>query len=97
VPDGFPPFDYSQQILPEKGAAEKFKHSDIMSSMAHEIIEKLLAGIGGKFSRELGIDLSGADPAKIFRWILAAKLFVTGFLQGERCRQETMRRGETKW
>jgi endonuclease III len=43
--------------------------------MAHEIIERLLAAVGGKYSRELGIDLTGADPAEIFRWFLAAKLF----------------------
>jgi endonuclease III len=46
-----------------------------MSSMAHEIIERLLAAVGGKYSRELGIDLTGSDPAEIFRWFLAAKLF----------------------
>lgn len=43
--------------------------------MAHEIIERLLAAVGGKYSRELGIDLTGSDPAEIFRWFLAAKLF----------------------
>jgi endonuclease III len=48
---------------------------DIMSSMGAEVIEKLLVGIGGKFSRELGIDLTGNDPAEIFKWFLAAKLF----------------------
>jgi hypothetical protein len=37
--------------------------------MAHEIIERLLAAVGGKYSRELGIDLTGADPAAIFRWV----------------------------
>jgi endonuclease III len=43
--------------------------------MGNEVIEKLLAGIGGKFSRELGIDLTGNAPAEIFKWFLAAKLF----------------------
>jgi hypothetical protein len=43
--------------------------------MAHEIIERLMAAVGGKYSRELEINLTGADPAKIFRWFLAAKLF----------------------
>lgn len=46
-----------------------------MSSMAHEIIESLLTAVGGKYSRELGIDLTGADQAEISRWFLAAKLF----------------------
>ncbi len=46
-----------------------------MSCMAHKIIERLLAAVGGKYSRELGIDLTRADPAEIFRWFLAAKLF----------------------
>jgi endonuclease III len=48
---------------------------DIMSGMANEIIERLLASMGGKYSRELGIDLTGCDRAEIFRWFLAAKLF----------------------
>jgi hypothetical protein len=43
--------------------------------MAQEIIEKLLTQIGGKFSRELGIDLIGGDPTEIGAWFLAAKLF----------------------
>ena len=43
--------------------------------MGTEVIERLLAGIGGKFSRELGIDLTGNDPAEILKWFLAAKLF----------------------
>jgi hypothetical protein len=46
-----------------------------MSSMANKIVESLLAAVGGKYSRELGIDLTGADPAEIFRWFLASKLF----------------------
>jgi len=46
-----------------------------MSSMAHKIIGRLLAAVGGKYSRELGIDLTRADPREIFRWFLAAKLF----------------------
>lgn len=43
--------------------------------MIKGIIEKLLSEIGGKFSRELGIDLSGGDPAEVGKWFLAAKLF----------------------
>ena len=43
--------------------------------MAHKIIERLLAAVGGKYSRELGIDLTSADAAEIFRWFMAAKLF----------------------
>ena len=43
--------------------------------MVQGIVEKLLTGIGVKFSRELGIDLNGGDPAEIFKWFLAAKLF----------------------
>ena len=46
-----------------------------MSGMAGHIIEQLLTGIGGKFSRELGIDLTCGDRGEIFRWFLAAKLF----------------------
>jgi len=30
--------------------------------------------MGGRFSAELGIDLSGADSGQIFRWFLASKL-----------------------
>lgn len=43
--------------------------------MGKEIIEKLLLEMGGKFSRELGIDLAGNSPDDIFKWFLAAKLF----------------------
>jgi hypothetical protein len=46
-----------------------------MSIMGKRVIEKLLSVMGGKFSRELGIDLTGNDPANIFKWFLAAKLF----------------------
>jgi hypothetical protein len=46
-----------------------------MSAMGKGIIEKLLSEMGGKFSRELGIDLTDNDPAVIFKWFLAAKLF----------------------
>ncbi len=35
---------------------------------------KLIETLGGMYSRELGIDLSGPDRARIFRWFLAAKL-----------------------
>ena len=58
------------------------------------IIERLLVQIGGKFSRELGIDLTGNDPAEISKWFLAAKLFgariptgiaIRTFREFERC------------
>jgi len=35
---------------------------------------QLIEVLGGMYSRELGIDLSGPDRAQIFRWFLAAKL-----------------------
>ena len=38
-------------------------------------IEKLIAVLGGKFSRELGIDLSKGKSTEIFKWFLASKLF----------------------
>ena len=38
-------------------------------------IEKLINDLGGRFSSELGIDLSGGDPAELFKWFLASKLF----------------------
>ncbi len=38
-------------------------------------IEKLLSAFGGKFSRELGIDLSKGESKEIFKWFLASKLF----------------------
>jgi len=43
--------------------------------MGKGVVDRLLSGMGGKFSRELGIDLTGNDPADIFKWFLAAKLF----------------------
>jgi hypothetical protein len=57
-----------------------------MSSMGKSVIDRLLSGVGGKFSRELGIDLTGNDPADIFKWFLAAKLFGAGFPRGSPCR-----------
>ena len=38
-------------------------------------IEKLIAVLGGKFSRELGIDLSKGISTEIFKWFLTSKLF----------------------
>lgn len=38
-------------------------------------IKKLLSALGGKFSGELGIDLSKGDSHEIFKWFLASKLF----------------------
>ena len=43
--------------------------------MTERLINNLLTKVGVKFSRELGIDLEGGDPAEIFKWFLAAKLF----------------------
>ena len=40
-----------------------------------KIIEKLIASLGGKFSTELGIDLSEGKSEEIFKWFLASKLF----------------------
>ncbi len=39
------------------------------------ITSKLINTLGGKFSSQLGIDLSGADSHQIFKWFLASKLF----------------------
>lgn len=46
-----------------------------MPGITQQIVEKLIAEMGGRFSRELGIDLFMDDPGEIFRWFLAAKLF----------------------
>ncbi len=43
--------------------------------MKDSLVEKLIDHFKGKFSRELGIDLSRTDPKNIFRWFLASKLF----------------------
>ena len=40
-----------------------------------KITKKLIDSVGGKFSTELGIDLSSADSKQIFKWFLASKLF----------------------
>jgi len=42
--------------------------------MADVFPKRLIEILGGMYSRELGIDLSGLDRAQIFRWFLAAKL-----------------------
>jgi hypothetical protein len=66
-------FSYFASILPRVNA--QFQHWDILASMAKGIVENLLASIGVKFSRELGIELASGDPAEIFKWFLVAKLF----------------------
>ncbi len=40
-----------------------------------KVIEKLIAAFGGRFSKELGIDLSKGKSEEIFKWFLASKLF----------------------
>ncbi|MEK6657917.1 MAG: hypothetical protein AABY58_10810 [Nitrospirota bacterium] len=40
-----------------------------------KMIEKLIAAFGGRFSKELGIDLSKGKSEEIFKWFLASKLF----------------------
>ncbi len=35
---------------------------------------RLIDGLGGRFSRELGIDLAGAPSGPLFRWFLASRL-----------------------
>lgn len=43
--------------------------------MKESIIKKLITSLGGKFSTELGIDLSKRDSNEIFKCFLASKLF----------------------
>jgi len=38
-------------------------------------LEKLIDSLGGRYSRQLGIDLTDAASRQIFRWFLASKLF----------------------
>lgn len=38
-------------------------------------MKKLISALGGKFSSELGIDLSSGKSTEIFKWFLASKLF----------------------
>jgi len=40
-----------------------------------DTIKKLFSTLGGKFSKELGIDLSEGKSTEIFKWFLASKLF----------------------
>lgn len=39
------------------------------------LIKKLVKSLGGSFSKELGIELSGGSSGEIFKWFLASKLF----------------------
>lgn len=39
------------------------------------MVEELLQTLGGKYSRDLGIDLCGREPVELCKWFLAAKLF----------------------
>jgi len=38
------------------------------------MVNKLIDSVGGKFSSELGIDLSKSDSKAIFKWFLASEL-----------------------
>jgi len=40
-----------------------------------ETVKELISKLGGKFSKELGIDLSKGKSTEIFKWFLASKLF----------------------
>ena len=40
-----------------------------------DTIKKLISTLGGKFSKELGINLSKGKSTEIFKWFLASKLF----------------------
>ena len=40
-----------------------------------ETVKELISKPGGKFSKELGIDLSKGKSTEIFKWFLASKLF----------------------
>jgi len=40
-----------------------------------KIPKMLIDAVGGRFSSQMGINLSSADPDRIFRWFLASKLF----------------------
>jgi endonuclease III len=40
-----------------------------------DTIKKLISTLGGKFSKEIGIDLSKGKSTEIFKWFLASKLF----------------------
>lgn len=40
-----------------------------------DTIKKLISALGGKFSKELGINLSKGKSTEIFKWFLASKLF----------------------
>lgn len=53
---------------------------------------QLVAEVGGAYSTELGIDLSGAKPAEIYKWFLAAILF--GARISESIAQKTYREFE---
>ena len=41
----------------------------------NDTIKKLISTLGGKFSKELGINLSKGKSTEIFKWFLASKLF----------------------
>jgi len=43
--------------------------------MKETMAGKLMGLFKGKFSTELGIDLSSPDPREVFKWFLASKLF----------------------
>jgi len=45
-----------------------------MSKPRKTDIEKLIDTVGGRFSTELGIDLSNGESSEIFKWFLASKL-----------------------
>lgn len=46
-----------------------------MDNTKKDIVRCLLDRNGGMFSRRLGIDLDGGEPAELFRWLVASLLY----------------------
>ena len=74
-------FLYKTVVCEKYGLYWYFKKANLLPNCKYymrnvkDTIKKLISALGGKFSKELGIDLSQGISTEIFKWFLASKLF----------------------
>ncbi len=74
-------FLYKTVVREKYGLYWYFKKANLLPNCNYymknvkDTIKKLISALGGKFSEELGIDLSEGESTEIFKWFLASKLF----------------------
>jgi len=74
-------FLYKTVVCEKYGLYWCFKKANLLPNYKYymgnvkDTIKKLISKLGGKFSKELGIDLSEGESTEVFKWFLASKLF----------------------